>query len=88
MIGITGEDGITTIITYGTGHQDRPVLTLVDRPYIDPLVPILGNLFLDHQDLALVDQHQNQGHILASLLADLIDQPFRDQPPDREVIVL
>ena len=62
---------------YGTDRQDRPVLTLVDRPYIDPLVHMLGNLFRDSLDRALAD-----------LLADLIDPPFRDQPPDREVIVL
>ena len=62
---------------YGTDHQDRPVPTLEDHPYIDPLVLILVSLFRDQ-----VDQQ------LANLLADLIDQPFRDQPPDRQVIVL
>ena len=88
MIGIIGEDGITTITTYGIDHQDRPVLTLVDRPYIDPLVPILGSLFRDRQDRALVDLLPNLDRKLASLHQDQVDLPFRDHPPDREVIVL
>jgi hypothetical protein len=85
MIGIIG---IITI-TFGIDHQDHPVLTLVDHPYIDPLDPILASLFLDRQGLALVVQHQNRVDLqLANLLVDLIDLPFRDQPPDRVVIVL
>ena len=55
--GIIGEDGITTITTYGIDHQDRSVLTLVDHPYIDPLVPTLGNLSLDR---ALADLLPNK----------------------------
>ena len=73
---------------YGTDRQDRPVLTLVDHPYIDPLVQILGSLFRDRLDRALADLLPNLDRKLASLLADLIDPPFRDQSPDREVIVL